>query len=117
MGQPAFSMAKGLGMGMKDRASATARQHGFKHALIATIRQMHGDSTRGGDPSGRELGGHPAGSPTASISCALFKGLEFCWVMHVRNRPSRCITARISGIQAVDIGQKNQIVRINRCCH
>jgi hypothetical protein len=117
MGQPAFSMAKGLGMGMKDRASAPSRQHGFKHLLITTIRQMHGDPTRSSDPSGRELRGHPAGSPTAAISCALFKVLQFCWVMHVQNWASRCITAWIRGIQAVDIGQKNQIVRIYRCCY
>jgi hypothetical protein len=75
MSQPAFSMTNGLGVRMKNRASTPPSQHGFKRVLIATIRQMHGDSARGGNPSGREFGGHPAGSPTTSISCALFKGL------------------------------------------
>jgi hypothetical protein len=117
MGQPAFSMTKGLGVGMKNRSSAPASQHGFQHLLIATIRQMHGDSARGGNPSSREFGGHPPRSPTTSVSCTLFKGLQVCWVMDVRNRASRGVTARISGVQAIDIGQQNQIIRINRCCN
>ena len=78
---------------------------------------MHGDAAGGGDPSSRQLGGHPTTAPSPPITGDGFQGIQFPRMMHIGNRSGIRHQARIRRIQTIHIGEQNQLVGIDGRSH
>ena len=96
VGQPAAAIAKRFGVRVKDRSSPPSSQDNIERIRITAIRQVHSDPAGGGDPCGRQLGGHPTRAPAPPISSAGLQGLKLARVVNIRDGTSVCIHTRIS---------------------
>ena len=115
MGQPAFAITKGFGMGVENRAAAASLQQARQHAGLAPVCKMHRDPACRRNARSSELGGHPPRSPPTAVTSSLFKSVELGWIMHIRDRFGRCIHPRICGIQTINISEQDQLIGSDRC--
>ena len=117
VGEPALAIGQGTGAGVEHGAQGRTGQQGLQNGRIPAIGQAHGDAAGGGDPRRCQLGGHPAGAPLTTTAGHAAQPLKFNQITDLGNGLRLGIAAGIPGIQAVHVGEQDQLVGPDRHRH
>ena len=78
-------------MGMEDRATPLPLEQCMEAGRIATVGQMHGDAAGRGDARSRQLCGHAAAAPAATIPSHRLERCQFPWMADIGNGAGVCV--------------------------